>query len=428
MPAVSGSPTQNASSVANLLELAGIPDDAFKAGDLAYVDGIGSYRLVRTTPAPSGSIPAYSGNGYWEPLSAAPSGPAGGDLDLFYPDPRVVGIEGIPIEAPPPANGDALIYNAAPFPPGSPPVWEHAPIVFGGGPPTGPAGGSLAGVYPNPTLSLVGTAGTYGSASVVPVLTTTLEGRVSNVVNTPILIAETQVSGLVADLFAKADKATNILAGAGLAGGGNLSSDRTISMPNVGTPGTYGNATTIPVITTDAQGRVSNVTTATIGPYLSSIPVYGSFSSTAIQPINIAPNGPTTVTFDTVDDANGIQLVGALPSTQIQVTQDGIYEFNVSPELNVPTGNSDITFWPAVDGTPVPNSSSTIQVGNNNRFSLPFVAYILRLNAGQHVEFLFWGTSGTPQLFANAAPAAPGSPATPSIIVIAKRLGDIPPP
>jgi len=425
MSAVSGSPTQNATSVATTLDLAGVPDDAFKAGDLAYVvAGAVTYRLRREMPVPLGAVAAFSGNGYWEPLSAVPSGPAGGDLDLFYPNPRVVGLEGIPIAPPPPSNGDALIYNAAPFPPGSPPVWEHAPIVFGGGPPTGPAGGSLAGIYPNPTLSLVGTAGTYGSASVVPVLTTTLEGRVSNVVNTPILIAEAQVANLVADLFAKADKVTSILAGAGLTGGGDLSADRTISMPNVGTAGTYGSATQIPVITTDAQGRVSNVALVTADP----IAIYGSFSSTSSQPINIAPNGPTIATFDTVDSANGVQLVGALPSTQVQVTQDGIYEFSVSPELHAPAGNSDITFWPAVNGVPVPNSSSTNQLGNNHRFSLPFVSYILQLAAGQYVEFLFWGDAGTPQLFANATPAAPGSPATPSIIVIAKRLGDIPSP
>ncbi len=58
---------------------------------------------------------------------------------------------------------------------------------------------------------------------------------------------------------------TSVTAGAGLSGG-TITSSGTISMPNVGTAGTYGSASTVPVITTDAQGRVTAVTTTTITP------------------------------------------------------------------------------------------------------------------------------------------------------------------
>lgn len=50
----------------------------------------------------------------------------------------------------------------------------------------GVAGGDLTGNFPNPTLIPTGTAGTYGSALVVPVITTDAAGRVSNVVPTAI--------------------------------------------------------------------------------------------------------------------------------------------------------------------------------------------------------------------------------------------------
>lgn len=106
-------------------------------------------------------------------------------------------------------------------------------------------------------LAAVGTAGVKGSASQVPVFTTDAKGRVTANTNTSIQITESQVTGLVTDLGLKADKATTISAGTGLTGGGDLSANRTISMPAIGTAGTYGSATQVPIITTDTQGRVS---------------------------------------------------------------------------------------------------------------------------------------------------------------------------
>ena len=47
-----------------------------------------------------------------------------------------------------------------------------------GAPPTGSATGDLTGTYPAPTLAAVGTAGTYGSAAIVPTITTDSKGRV----------------------------------------------------------------------------------------------------------------------------------------------------------------------------------------------------------------------------------------------------------
>ncbi len=57
-----------------------------------------------------------------------------------------------------------------------------------------------------------------------------------------------------------------VSAGTGLSGGGSVSlgGTTTLSLPNVGTSGTYGGAASIPVLTTDAQGRITNVTPTAI--------------------------------------------------------------------------------------------------------------------------------------------------------------------
>jgi hypothetical protein len=116
------------------------------------------------------------------------------------------------------------------------------------------------------TISMpnVGTASTYGSASSVPVFATDNQGRVTSVTETTIGIGQSQVVDLVNDLAGKVSTGTQVVAGTGLTGGGALSSDVTLSLPSVGTAGEYGSASSVAVITTDAQGRVSAATTTAI--------------------------------------------------------------------------------------------------------------------------------------------------------------------
>jgi hypothetical protein len=109
-------------------------------------------------------------------------------------------------------------------------------------------------------LANTGTSGTYGTANTIPVLSTDAYGRVTSVTNTTVEISTEEVtSGIF--LIAR--------------GGTNNSSyttgtityydgDKIASLANTGTAGTYGDANTIPVISTDAYGRVSSVSNTSI--------------------------------------------------------------------------------------------------------------------------------------------------------------------
>ena len=131
--------------------------------------------------------------------------------------------------------------------------------------PTGTAGGDLTGTYPNPTLGAVGTAGTYGSASQVPVIVTDSKGRVTGVTNTAIQVAESQVTNLTTDLAAKAPAASPTFTG-------------TVTTP----------LTTAGVVKTSAAGVLSSVATlANTDLTNSSVTVNGS---------SVALGGSVTVT------------------------------------------------------------------------------------------------------------------------------------
>lgn len=107
-------------------------------------------------------------------------------------------------------------------------------------------GGDLSA---NRTLSLADTSvapGIYGNATAVATFTVDAQGRLTGAANAPISFA-----GYVPDT-------RQVNAGTGLTGGGDLSADRTFNLADTAvTPAVYGNATTIPQITVDQQGRIT---------------------------------------------------------------------------------------------------------------------------------------------------------------------------
>jgi hypothetical protein len=109
-------------------------------------------------------------------------------------------------------------------------------------------------------LANTGTAGTYGTANTIPVLSTDAYGRVTSVTNTTVEISTEEVTSGIFPIARGGTNNSSYTTGTITYYDG----DKIASLANTGTAGTYANASHVPIITTDAWGRVSSVSNTAI--------------------------------------------------------------------------------------------------------------------------------------------------------------------
>ena len=197
---------------------------------------------------------------------------------------------------------------------------DHSTVSISAG--TGLSGGG--DTTASRTISLANTAvtpGSYGSSTQVSAITVDAQGRLTSASSTTIQIAESQVTSLTTDLSAKADKVTTISAGSGLSGGGDLSTSRTISMPNVGTAGTYGSASATSVITTDAQGRISSASTTAVAIPSSQVTDFSEAVDDRVAAL-IVPGAGIGVSYN--DPANTLTISSSITQYTDENAQDAV--------------------------------------------------------------------------------------------------------
>ena len=94
-----------------------------------------------------------------------------------------------------------------------------------------------------------------------------------------------------------------VIAGSGLSGGGALSGDVTLSMPSLLTAGSAGGGASVPVLTWDAYGRLTGVSTAAITPA-------GIGAATAASLANYLPLAGGTMSGTLTIGGSGLSLRG----------------------------------------------------------------------------------------------------------------------
>lgn len=152
---------------------------------------------------------------------------------------------------------------------------------------------------------------------------------------------------------------------------------------------------------------------------------YGMFSDTTDQPLTAGV--PLVVKYNTVELAGGVTVVNdpiTLEPTRITVPVSGVYSFDVSPQM-LHTGGmtTQVDFWGRIDGTDVPRSNTSFEMGNNNNRQCPFIQLDLYMNAGQYFEWVFYSSGPNTSLeYFPAVVGPPAIPETPSVIVNVKWI------
>lgn len=263
---------------------------------------------------------------------------------------------------------DAILYVALANVVGLPaPPTNAAWAVVGGG-----GGGSITSITSNPGSGI--TIGTAGTTRIVSTNLSSPDGRL------------TLAAGTGTELVLTNNCPASVSAGTGLNSSGSNLSGITLSLPNVGTAGTYAYPTSV---ITDAQGRVSSITAGS-APVASLNSQTGSVSLTST-------GGSIVITNPVAGQINveGASLSGYVPYTGATTTLNLGTQDVICEDL---TGSGALRFKTINYGSDTVTgnfanrlySSYTTPSGNNNvdvwtfdAFVYKSSTYILTTNTGE---------------------------------------------
>jgi hypothetical protein len=144
---------------------------------------------------------------------------------------------------------------------------------------------------------------------------------------------------------------------------------------------------------------------------------YGQFYSTSGQTA-AAINTVYTVTIDTQDGHNLMSLA----TNAVTVTNAGVYNIMFSFQFtNTSASVGNVAFWPAINGTDVPWSATSIAVtakhAGSDGYTSAAANVLITLNAGDVVTMRWVTDSTSCSIFANSTPPPFTAPYIPGIIL-----------
>jgi len=148
---------------------------------------------------------------------------------------------------------------------------------------------------------------------------------------------------------------------------------------------------------------------------------YGSFYDTTTQTATVI-NTATAITFNTTDLSQGVFLS---TTSRVMVDTEGIYDFQISIQLDKTTGGTaEFYIWLRLNGVDVADSASQLRLQGNNAEVFAALNYFFDLKAGDYVEIMFSVTDLSVELLAVAASApVPGIPSI--ILTVSNNIGGI---
>ena len=210
-------------------------------------------------------------------------------------------------------------------------------------------------------------AGSYGSASIVPMVKVDAKGRATQVANITIAIASSAVSGLATSATTDTTSATNISSG-------TLAAARLADSGVSAT--TYGTASSVSQVVVDAKGRITGASNVAIQIATSQITSYPTFAASATTDTTNAGNissgtlpdarlsnaGTSTGTFGSASVVPRIAVDAKGRVTSVTATNIGIAAGSVSGLATVATSGS----YTDLSGRPtIPTNTNQLTNGSN---------------------------------------------------------------
>ena len=148
---------------------------------------------------------------------------------------------------------------------------------------------------------------------------------------------------------------------------------------------------------------------------------YGEFTKTGtVSPAVV--NTSYAVTWDNTEIANGISIVS---SSQITVSESGLYQFDVTLQLKSGTAtDKNVRFWFKKNGTNIANTTRIVTVSINAAFTPIALSEFFSLAAGDYIELWWQSDNINVQLITDAAGGvAPNDyPAAPAGVIAVNQI------